>query len=36
MDEARIERLPRFNALQRDLTTLIATLAGEAGPALAA
>jgi len=36
MDEARIERLPRFSALQRDLTTLIATLAGEAGPALAA
>jgi len=34
MDETRIERLPRFAALQRDLTTLIATLAEEAGPAL--
>jgi N-formylglutamate deformylase len=36
MDETRIERLPRFNALQRDLTTLIATLAAEAGPTLTA
>jgi N-formylglutamate amidohydrolase len=36
MDEARIERLPRFAALQRDLTTLIAALAAEAGPILAA
>jgi N-formylglutamate deformylase len=35
MDEARIERLPRFAALQRDLTTLIATVAEEAGPLLA-
>ncbi len=26
MDESRIERLPRFERLQRDLTTLIATL----------
>jgi len=34
MDETRIERLPRFAALQRDLTKLIATLAEEAGPAL--
>jgi N-formylglutamate deformylase len=30
MDEARIERLPRFGALQRDLTTLIAALTAEA------
>jgi N-formylglutamate deformylase len=27
MDEARFERLPRFGRLQRDLTTLISTLA---------
>ena len=28
MDEARLTRLPRFAALQRDMTALIATLAG--------
>jgi N-formylglutamate deformylase len=36
MDEARIERLPRFNALQRDLTTLIAAITAECGPMLSA
>ncbi|MBS0562476.1 MAG: N-formylglutamate amidohydrolase [Proteobacteria bacterium] len=36
MDEARIERLPRFGALQRDLTALIATLAADAPTLLAA
>jgi N-formylglutamate amidohydrolase len=36
MDETRIERLPRFAALQRDLTKLIATVAADAGPTLAA
>jgi len=36
MDEARIERLPRFGALQRDLSALIATLAAEAAGLLAA
>jgi N-formylglutamate amidohydrolase len=36
MDETRIERLPRFAALQRDLTTLIATLAKEADHVLRA
>jgi N-formylglutamate deformylase len=35
MDEARIERLPRFAALQRDLTTLIAALARDSGAVLA-
>ncbi|MBV9735887.1 MAG: N-formylglutamate amidohydrolase [Acidisphaera sp.] len=35
MNEARIERLPRFVLLQRDLTRLIATLAA-AGPGLLA
>jgi N-formylglutamate deformylase len=36
MDEARIERLPRFAAIQRDLTTLIAALARDSGTILAA
>ncbi len=31
MDEARIERLPRFVAIQRDMTALVETLAAEAG-----
>lgn len=31
MDEARIEPIPRFSAVQRDLTTLMAALACEAG-----
>ena len=31
MDEARIAPLPRFATVQRDMTTLIATLAAEAG-----
>ncbi|MGH7153465.1 MAG: N-formylglutamate amidohydrolase, partial [Acetobacteraceae bacterium] len=35
MDEARIERLARFTAIQRDLTTLIARLAEEAERLLA-
>ncbi len=30
MDEARIERLPRFDTLRRDMTTLIEALAAEA------
>ncbi len=36
MDEARIERLPRFAAFRRDMTALIEQLAAQAGPLLTA
>jgi hypothetical protein len=35
MDETRIERGAGFASVRRDLTSLIATIAAEAGPLLA-